>query len=199
MYNKKCISTFLFSLALVSLITLILPFIGIGLIGSPNVLVKVFYYIFITIYAISIVLIILLGIYNLFKNSFIFTSIQETLSYIALAMLLLNILIVLPINGVGLSVGYSILTLEAFILACFNSILRLFLKLPKSFKTISDYFKQKKEQKLKILEEKQRLENEAKKNAHQLKLDLDNEDGSITISDYNDDEVKIIPPDEEIV
>ena len=199
MYNKKCISTFLFSLALVSLITLILPFIGVGLIGSPNVLVKVFYYIFITIYAISIVLIILLGIYNLFKNSFIFTSIQETLSYIALAMLLLNILIVLPINGVGLSVGYSILTLEAFILACFNSILRLFLKLPKSFKTISDYFKQKKEQKLKILEEKQRLENEAKKNAHQLKLDLDNEDGSITISDYNDDEVKIIPPDEEIV
>ena len=199
MYNKKCISTFLFSLALVSLITLILPFIGVGLIGSPNVLVKVFYYIFITIYAISIVLIILLGIYNLFKNSFIFTSIQETLSYIALAMLLLNILIVLPINGVGLSVGYSILTLEAVILACFNSILRLFLKLPKSIKTISDYFKQKKEQKLKILEEKQRLENEAKKNAHQLKLDLDNEDGSITISDYNDDEVKIIPPDEEIV
>ena len=39
MYNKKCISTFLFSVALISLITLILPFIGVGLIGTPSLVV----------------------------------------------------------------------------------------------------------------------------------------------------------------
>lgn len=199
MYNKKCISTFLFSVALISLITLILPFIGVGLIGTPSLVVKIFYYIFLSIYSVCIVLIILFGIYNLFKNSFIFTSLQETLSYVALFMLLLNVLIVLPISNTGLSVGYSILTLEAFILACFNCILRLFRKLPTTIKTIVDYFKQKKEEKQKILEEKKRLEEEAKKNTHQLKLNLDNEDGSITISEDNPDEVKIIPPDEEIV
>lgn len=199
MYNKKNISTFLFSLALVSFITLILPFVGVGLTGSPSTIIKIFYYIFISIYAVCLACIIILGIYNLFKNNYMFTPVQEICSYIALVMLLINILIILPISNVSLSVGYSILTLEALLMACFNNIFRLIKELPHCAKSISKYFKEKKEQKQKILEEKQRLEDEAKKNSHQLKLDLDSEDGKITIAEESSDEVKIIPPDEEIV
>lgn len=199
MYNKKNISTFLFGMALVSLITLILPFVGVGLTGSPSTIIEIFYYIFISIYAICLGCIVILGIYNLFKNNYMFTPIQEICSYIALVMLLINILIILPISNVSLSIGYSILTLEALLMACFNNIFRLIKELPHCIKSISKYFKEKKEQKQKILEEKQKLEDEAKKNNHQLKLDLDNEDGKITITEESSEEVKIIPPDEEIV
>lgn len=197
MYNKKCISTFLFIMSLVGLIVLILPFMNVGLTGNPSTVVKIFYYLFIVIFAISEVLITAVGIYSLFKGNFMFTTIQEILTYVALSSLILNVLIVLPINSVGLSVGYSILLLETFVMTCFNNILRLIKQLPKTFKVILNFFKTKKEQKLKILAEKQKLEEESKKNAHQLKLDLDNEDGKITISEEN--EVKIIPPDDEIV
>ena len=52
MYNKKCFSTFLFIVALVSLITLILPFMSVGLIGTPVLVVKIIYYFTIVLYAI---------------------------------------------------------------------------------------------------------------------------------------------------
>ena len=196
MYNKKCISTFLFVLALISLLTLIIPFMNVGFTGNPSVVVKIFYYIFIVIYAISLVGIIGFGIYNLFQNNFLFVTIQETLSYISLIMVILIVVIVMPILNVGLTIGFSVLALETFVMACLNNIIRLFKRLPKSFNSIYNYFKNKHDAK-KLLKEKQKAE-ENKNNKHQLKFDLDNPDHNI-IDEDNVDEVKIIPPDDEIV
>lgn len=199
MYSKKNISTYLFSTALISLITLILPFVAVGLTGSPATIIKIFYYIFISIYVLCLVCIVLIGIFNLFKNNYMLAPLQEICSYVALIMLLINTLIILPISNTNLSVGYSILLLETFLMACFNNIFRLIKELPRCFKSVSKYLKERKEQKQKILEEKQKLEDETKKDNHQLKLDLDSEDGKITITEDSSDEVKIIPPDEDMV
>lgn len=201
MYNKKCINTFLLILALVGLITLIIPFMNVCSISEYNLVVKIFYYIFIVIFALCDILIIILGIINLFKNNFKLTPIQEMLSYIALISLLLNTLIVLPIKNVSVSVGYSIVLLETFVMACFNEIFKLIRKMPRTLKLLKGYldkiYAAKKEKKEKA-EQKRKQEEENKNNNHQLKLNLDNEDGKITITE-DIEEVKIIPPDEEIV
>ena len=120
MYNKKCLSTFLFCFALVSLITLILPFINVNFFGNVSVVLKIVYFISIVIFALSIICVIAIGIFNLFKSDFTLVPIQEFLSYVAFVMLLLTVIIFLPISNANLTLGFSILLLESFIMACFN-------------------------------------------------------------------------------
>ena len=109
MYNKKCNSTFLIVVALLCFFTLVVPFMNVGFYGTTPLILKILYYIFITIFIICIVLIIVIGIYNLFKNNFFLTPIQNVLSYIALIALLLNLLLFSPCRNCNLTVGYSIL------------------------------------------------------------------------------------------
>ncbi len=185
MYNKKCISTFLFCVALASLITLILPFVNVNFYGDVSVILKIVYFVTIIIFGICTVLIIAIGIFNLFKNDFTLVPVQEFLSFCALTMLLISTLIFLPVNNANLTVGFSILTLETFILACFNPILKLIEKLPRTFKCIKESLRIKKEQKQKILEEKEALE----KNNIEPEIEKKQTPPSEEI-----DEVKIIPP-----
>lgn len=187
MYNKKCLSTFLFCFALVSLITLILPFINVNFFGNVSVVLKIVYFISIVIFALSIICVIAIGIFNLFKSDFTLVPIQEFLSYVAFVMLLLTVIIFLPISNANLTLGFSILLLESFIMACFNDFLKLIKKLPRTIKLIVEKVKIKKEQKQKILNEKQKLEENAKQQSEQ-NINLKTDDNSDL------DEVKIIPP-----
>lgn len=188
MYNKKCLSTFMFCLALVSLITLILPFVNVNFFGETTIILKILYFISIIIFSICVVLISAIGIFNLFKNEFTLVSIQEFLGFIAFFMLLIPAIVFLPTNA-NLTVGYSILLLESFVLACFNVLLKLIRKLPRTVNTMVENIKAKKAQKQKIEEEKHKLEEESKEIVSQQSLEDSN--------DSNDfDEVKIIPPNE---
>lgn len=191
MYNKKCINTYLFVMALICLITLILPFINVGFLGSPNVFIKILYYTSIVIFAISIIVVIGIGIYSLFKNNFALLAFQELFAFVALFMLLIISLIFLPISGLGLTAGFSLLFFETFVMALFNTVLRLIKKLPLIIKGIKEKIRIKKENLAKIEEEKVRLEQE-------------NENKQVSISEeqtFQDEseEVEIIPPDEEMI
>lgn len=191
MYNKKCINTYLFVMALICLITLILPFINVGFLGSPNVFIKILYYTSIVIFAISIIVVIGIGIYSLFKNNFALLAFQELFAFVALFMLLIISLIFLPISELGLTAGFSLLFFETFVMALFNTVLRLIKKLPLIIKGIKEKIRIKKENLAKIEEEKVRLEQE-------------NENKQVSISEeqtFQDEseEVEIIPPDEEMI
>ena len=191
MYNKKCINTYLFVMALICLITLILPFINVGFLGSPNVFIKILYYTSIVIFAVSIIVVIGIGIYSLFKNNFALLAFQELFAFVALFMLLIISLIFLPISGLGLTAGFSLLFFETFVMALFNTVLRLIKKLPLIIKGIKEKIRIKKENLAKIEEEKVRLEQE-------------NENKQVSISEeqtFQDEseEVEIIPPDEEMI
>lgn len=190
MYNKKCLSTFLFCVALLSLITLILPFMNVNYLGNVSVVLKILFYVCVVIYALCIVLIIAIGIFNLFKNDFTLVPVQEFLSYCSLVLLLIALIIFSPISNANLTFGFSILVFETFFLACFNDFLRLVRKLPKTFKRVFETIKLKKEQKQKILEEQQKLEQEC---ACSEKLKQSNENVAQD-EDFDTDEVKIIPP-----
>lgn len=188
MYNKKCLSTFMFCLALISLITLILPFVNVNFFGETTIILKILYFISIVIFSVCVVLISAIGIFNLFKNEFTLVSIQEFLGFIAFFMLLIPAIVFLPTNA-NLTVGYSILLLESFVLACFNALLKLIRKLPRTVNTMVENIKAKKAQKQKIEEEKHKLEEESKEIVSQQSLEDSNNSNDF-------DEVKIIPPNE---
>ena len=191
MYNKKCINTYLFVMALICLITLILPFINVGFLGSPNVFIKILYYTSIVIFAISIIVVIGIGIYSLFKNNFALLAFQELFAFVALFMLLLISLIFLPISGLGLTAGFSLLFFETFVMALFNTVLRLIKKLPLIIKGIKEKIRIKKENLAKIEEEKVRLEQENENKQVSILEEQTSQDES--------EEVEIIPPDEEMI
>ena len=145
MYNKKCLSTYLFVLALICLFTLIAPFMNVNYIGEVSVALKILYYTTYVLYIICLVVIVVFGIYNPFKNTFTFSVIQEISAYIALFCLILNLVFFLPNLKAGLSVGYSILIVETFIMACFNVVLKLIRKMPTNFRALKNIFKTQKE------------------------------------------------------
>lgn len=200
MYNKKCINTFLFCSALVSLITLILPFINVNFFGDVSVVLKILYYFSIVVFSLCIVAIILIGVLSFVKNSYSLAPVQEFLSFCAFAMLLLTVFVFLPVNGANLTVGYSILLLESFVMAFLSSFIKLLRKLPRSFKLVVDSIKQKKLQKQKILEEKEKLEKlsqeTAQQNAEQNSNNSYNNSNDLNSNNNDFDEVKIIPPSE---
>lgn len=192
MYNKKCVNTFLFVMALLCLITLMLPFINVSFLGAPSVFVKIIYYTLLVIFIVCLVAIIGIGIYSLFKNSFPLLAIQELLALISLILLLVLTMIFLPILNLGLTVGFSILLLETFIMSCFNIIFKLIKKIPLIIKGLKEKIKAKKENIAKIKEEKNKLEQEY--NIPQAKPVQ-------TEPDYSEEkeEVEIIPPDDDMM
>lgn len=191
MYNNKCKNTFLFITSLLGLITLILPFMNVGYKLGTSLLLKIFYYIFIVIFVISLVVIVLVGIISLFKNNYILISVMEALSFTALISLTILVLIFLP-SKAGLTVGFSLLYLETFVLACFDSILKLIKKLPRTFAKI-----------------KKSMDENAKQRTKQNELvigddnDTNNKEAEPDFvyieTNPEDEKVKIIPPDDEII
>lgn len=192
MYNKKCVNTFLFVMALLCLITLMLPFINVSFLGAPSVFVKIIYYTLLVIFIVCLVAIVGIGIYSLFKNSFPLLAIQELLALISLIMLLVLTMIFLPILNLGLTVGFSILLLETFVMSCFNIIFKLIKKIPLIVKGLKEKIKAKKENIAKIKEEKNKLEQE---------YDIPQEKPVQTEPDYSEEkeEVEIIPPDDDMM
>lgn len=189
MSSKKYISTYLLVTALICLLTLVIPFTQVGFIGVVPTVLKIFYYIFLVLYIICLSIIIAVGIFNLFKNSFEFAVTQEILSYCALFCVLLTIVIFAPnVNG-GLSVGYSILTFETFLLSCFNSILTLIKEMPKNFELLKKALKAQKE-KLKKIDEN--IENET----INIMESEEEQNSEQNIQFDGEDEVLIIPSDE---
>lgn len=195
MYNKKCKSTFLFLTALLSLFTLIVPFMGVGFLGEVTPFLKVLYYIFIVIFAICLVSIILLGVSNLFRNNFSMLPFQELLAFIALFTILLNFLIFTPILNVNLTVGYSILAVEVFVMSCFDSILKLSKKTGRLFKNMINAVKERKQAEKEIEQEKERLEKENENVEINLDKFIEENEQEILLND----KVEIIPPDDDIV
>lgn len=192
MYNKKCVNTFLFVMALLCLITLMLPFINVSFLGSPSVFVKIIYYTLLVIFIVCLVAIVGIGIYSLFKNSFPLLAIQELLALISLVMLLVLTMIFLPILNLGLTVGFSILLLETFIMSCFNIIFKLIKKIPLIVKGLKEKIKAKKENIAKIKEEKNKLEQE---------YESPKAEPVQTEQNYSEEkeEVEIIPPDDDMM
>ncbi|MBE5746108.1 MAG: hypothetical protein E7359_02345 [Clostridiales bacterium] len=192
MFKKKCQSTFLFILSLVCLLTLIIPFIGVGFIGKTSLALQIFYYIFLVIFCISLLIIIGLGIYGLFANDFSLIAIQEICAYIAFAMVLLNLLIFAPCLNCGLSIGYSILALEAFVMAFLSDIIKFIKKLPKVFNNIKNRISEKRKQKQELLlleHNTEKIENNTEESEQLI--------SSETIQDVNN--VEIIPADDELI
>ncbi len=192
MYNKKCVNTFLFVMALLCLITLMLPFINVSFLGSPSVFVKIIYYTLLVIFIVCLVAIVGIGIYSLFKNSFPLLAIQELLALISLVMLLVLTMIFLPILNLGLTVGFSILLLETFVMSCFNIIFKLIKKIPLIVKGLKEKIRAKKENIAKIKEEKNKLEQE---------YESPKAEPVQTEQNYSEEkeEVEIIPPDDDMM
>ena len=106
-------------------------------------------------------------------------------------MLLLISLIFLPISGLGLTAGFSLLFFETFVMALLNTVLRLIKKLPLIIKGIKEKIRIKKENLAKIEEEKVRLEQENENKQVSILEEQTSQDES--------EEVEIIPPDEEMI
>jgi hypothetical protein len=104
------------------------------------------------------------------------------------------LIIVSPIKNVILSVGYSILSLETFVMACFDDILKLIKKLPRNFKKLAEDYKEQKH--LKLIEEAKRIEaeNNISENREEKVIET-----TFTQTNLLDDEVKIIPHDEDLI
>ena len=190
MSNKKCISTYLLVMALICLLTLVVPFTKVGFIGNVATILKVFYYIFLVLFIICLSLIIIIGIFSLFKNAFEFATTQEILGYGALFCVLITIIIFVPNTTGGLSIGYSILTCETFLMACFNSTLKLIREIPSNVNILKQFVKTKKE---KIEKADSEIEN---KTVNINETDSEIDESSIKIENDVDDEVLIIPSDE---
>lgn len=186
MSNKKCISTYLLVAALICLLTLVVPFTKVGFVGEIPTALKIFYYIFLVLYIICLSLIIVIGIFSLFKNSYEFSTMQEILSYCALFCVMLTAIIFLPTNY-GLSVGYSILIFETSLLSCLNYVLKLIKELPKNIEIIKQTLKKQKER---INSLDNQIENES------VDIAKENEETIIDNSNLDDDEVLIIPSDD---
>lgn len=192
MYNKKCKSTFLFVLSLVCLLTLIVPFMNVSFVGNANLALQIFYYIFIVIFCISLVSIIAVGIYSLFSNNFSLLSFQEALGYLAFIMVLINLIIFIPCTNCGLSVGYSILVLETFVMAFLSDIIKVIKKMPRIFRNLKQTLKEKQEakQQLALLEHTEEGDNDKIQDEIEISQEVYNN---------NIDQVEIIPPDDELI
>ena len=185
MYNKKCISTFLFCLALINLITLILPFVNVNFFGDVSTILKILYFVTISIFGVGLVLIIIIGVFNFFKNDFSLVPVQEFISYVCFVMLLINVIIFLPVNNANLTLGFSILFLESFVMAFTNDFIRSLQKLPRTIKSAVENLKNKERLKNK------NQENEKNEDKIETKFESIKKDETI-----DEDEVKIIPPNE---
>ena len=188
MSNKKCVSTYLLVMALICLLTLAVPFTKVGYIGNVATILKVFYYIFLVLFVMCLSLIIIIGIFSLFKNVFEFAITQEILAYCALFCVLITIIIFVPSKTGGLSIGYSTLVCETFFMSCFNSVLRLIKEFPNNIEIIKRFIKTKKE---KIEKADSEIENQTVNIS-------DLNEKSISVENEIDDEVLIIPSDENI-
>lgn len=183
MESKKCISTYLLVSALICLLTLVVPFTEVGFIGVHSTVLKVFYYILTVLYIVFVSLIIIIGIFNLFKGEFEFSVLQEILAYSALLCVVITTIIYAPIIESGLSVGYSILTFETFLMACFNTIFKLIKNMPKILNYFKEFFKVKKE---KLEKADNEIENVTVNLSH----------AEIKIENDDDEKVEIIESDE---
>lgn len=200
MYNKKCKNTFLFLMALLCLITLIVPFMQVGFFGTPSVFLKIIYYFTFVLFIICLVAIILIGVYSLFKNNYQLIALQEVLAYFALFLIVLTLIIFAPNKVAILSVGYSILALETFIMATFDDILKLIKKLPRMFRRIKNSIKEQRQAKLE--QEAQRIKEEINEtdNTNENTNEENVVEATFTqTSMLDDEEVKIIPPDEDLI
>lgn len=196
MSNKKCISTYLLVSALICLLTLVVPFTKVGFVGTASTALKVFYYILLVLYIIFVSLIIIIGIFNLFKGEFEFSALQEILAYSALLCNTLTIIIYAPVLESGLSVGYSVLTFETFLMASLNSILNLAKNMPKVLSYLKTIFKVKSE-KLKSVNEQ--IENVTVDiQSPEIKIENDNPKLENNLQNEDiEDEVEIIQNDED--
>lgn len=208
MYNKKCKTTFLFILALVCLLTLIIPFINVGYMGTKNIALFIFYYIFIVIFGISLIANIVIGIYSLFTSNFTLICLQESASYVSFFMILLNLIIFAPSLNTSLTFGYSILTIETFVMAFLSDIIKLIKKLPKAFKEFKEKLKENKYKKQLLLLEnsKNEINENVNKNVIVDKNENLNESVKATENIYYEpdkygdvNQVEIIPSDDELI
>lgn len=193
MYNKKCKSTFLFVLALICLLTLIIPFMKVGYMGEKNVALFIFYYIFIVIFGLSIVVNIAIGIYSLFSNNFSLICFQEIASYLSFLMVLLNLIIFAPSFNTSLTIGYSVLVIETFIMAFLSDIIKLIKKIPRTIRSFKENLNENRLKKQLLLPEQTNEINEEENKK-------DNDNFYYETNKYGDiEQVEIIPPDDELI
>ena len=143
MYSKKYLNTFLFCGALVCLITLLIPFLRVELLGAPSTFIKIVFYFVFVVFIICLLLNIAIGISNLFRNNYKFVPLQRLLCFTSLFVLIFLATIVLPLENVTLSAGFSLVLMEIFIISCFSDILRLIKSLIKIIKSEIKNIKEK--------------------------------------------------------
>ena len=137
MKNKKLLNIYLLSFALIALITFILPITKIDTNSVESLFVTIVYYITNILIVISLVLVISIAIINLLADNYEGVKYMEALSFIALIMASINVIIYSSNLFYALSWGYTLFIIELFVL---NSLNRL-VKIIKSSKSIGSYLK----------------------------------------------------------
>lgn len=148
MKNKKLLNVYLLTLALVALITFILPIDKIDVNSASTLIVRIAYYAASTIMVIALVLIIALAIVNMFADNYEGVRFMQVFAFIAFFVVFANSFIYAGGLLYALSWGYLLLMLELFCLTSFNQFVKIIKTLKGTkgyFKTLSQVFKSEQE------------------------------------------------------
>jgi hypothetical protein len=134
MKDKKLLNIYMLIFSLVALITYILPFDKLQLLGGIGLTLKIIYYATSVILALSLLLIIILTLINLFKDVYINLKLVEALTLLAFLMVISNVLIYAGNINYYLGWGYILVAIEVIVLTMFSQFVRIINAIPE-FKT----------------------------------------------------------------
>ena len=128
MKDKKILNICLLTLALVALITFILPIKKIDFNLQTEAWVNVIFYATSIILICALVAIIVFAIINLFKDNYSLVLIMEVMALISIVMVVSNLIIFAAIFNAKICLGYILISIEVFVLANFSQMARLVIK-----------------------------------------------------------------------
>lgn len=125
MKDKKILNICLLSFAMVALITFILPLKKFELSVNDTAFLKVMFYVLNAILIVSLVTLIVVAIFNLFKDCYKLVKLMETMALVGFASVFLVLLMFASSGLSHICVGYLLVCVEMFFCANFSQMFRL--------------------------------------------------------------------------
>jgi len=122
MKNKKLLNTIFLGLAIIALITIVLPLPKFGFESSASVPINIVYYATTSVAILALLLIIIFSIINLFKDVYENVSLCEVMAALALIAIFVNILVFAASWYYSLAWGYILFAVQVFIMATYPQI-----------------------------------------------------------------------------
>lgn len=137
MKNKKLLNFYMLTIALLSFISFLLPLTQIDPASNGGVAITIVYYTLNSIMCLSLVLVIVIALINMFKDNYEMLGVMKALALIAFLMVFVVLFVFATSLNYALGWGYILIAFEVFLLFALVPIIKMF----QTFKSVNVFIK----------------------------------------------------------